>query len=348
MDKLTTDIKAWGMELGFQQIGITDTHLSTAERYLHEWLATDFHGEMSYMARHGTKRSRPAELIPGTVRIITARMNYFPPATIDPKQVLAIPSLGYIARYALGSDYHKVMRVRLEQLAQRIRTTIGPFSYRAFTDSAPVLEKALAEKAGLGWIGKHTNLVTRDTGSWCFIGEIYTELPLSIDVEESNHCGHCTRCISACPSGAIIAPYRLDARRCISYLTIELRGSIPVELRHLLGNRIFGCDDCQLVCPWNQFSSFTAEPGFVPRHGLDAPHLAWLMAWSEEEFLHHTQGSAIRRLKYDQFLRNVAVALGNTPKEDMTAITALQMRTQHPSDLVREHVEWALERHRLS
>ncbi|CAK0767026.1 epoxyqueuosine reductase [Gammaproteobacteria bacterium] len=345
--RLAADIKAWGQALGFQQIGITDTDLSEAELHLQNWLAASCHGEMGYMARHGTRRSRPAELVPGTVRVISARMDYFPPNAIDAKQVLAKPSLGYISRYALGRDYHKVLRRRLDQLEKRITFAIGPiglFGYRIFTDSAPVLEKALAEKAGLGWIGKHTNLIARKTGSWCFLGEIYTELPLPSDAPESSHCGRCTRCIEACPTRAITAPYQIDARRCISYLTIELRGSLPEELRPLLGNRIYGCDDCQLVCPWNGFARPTSESDFTPRHGLDAPRLALLMAWSEAEFLARTEGSAIRRIGYEQFLRNVAVALGNASPGDIEAIMALGRQVEHTSALVREHVAWALNR----
>ncbi|CAK0762185.1 epoxyqueuosine reductase [Gammaproteobacteria bacterium] len=343
--QLGVDIKAWGKTLGFQRIGITDIDLSRTEFYLIDWLTAGYHGEMNYMVRHGVRRARPAELVPGTQRIITAFMNYFPPATRTPEQILADQGAGYISRYTLGRDYHKVLRSRLERLAQRISAVIGPFEYRVFTDSGPVLEKALAEKAGLGWIGKHTNLITHAHGSWGFLGEIYTELPLTIDHPESSHCGRCTRCIDGCPTGAIIAPYLLDARRCLSYLTIELRGSIPTTLRHLLGNRIYGCDDCQLVCPWNRFSQPTQESDFLPRHGLEAPRLALLMVWSREEFLRCTEGSAIRRIGYEQFLRNVAVALGNAPRGDPEAVMALRSQTGHPSALVREHVLWALARH---
>jgi len=298
---------------------------------------------MGYMQRHGTRRSRPAELVPGTVRVICARLDYLP-AAADPQAVLDDPSAAYVSRYALGRDYHKIVRKRLQQLADRIAQAIGPFGYRVFSDSAPVLEKPLAEKAGLGWIGKHTNLIARDAGSWFFLGEIYTDLPLPVDAPATGHCGSCRACIDVCPTRAIVGPYRLDARRCISYLTIELRGSIPVELRPLLGNRIYGCDDCQLVCPWNRFARLTTEPDFVPRHNLDAAKLVELFDWSEEEFLRRTEGSAIRRIGYEQWLRNIAVALGNAPS-DPAVLTALDRRRNHPSALVREHVAWALARH---
>ena len=338
---LTRDIKAWGRELGFQQVGITDTALDEGETHLLNWLTAGRHGEMAYMAQHGVRRSRPADLVPGTLRVISVRMDYLSSTAAPADAVLHDPTLGMISRYALGRDYHKLLRARLQRLADRIATHIGPFGYRAFTDSAPVLEKALAEKAGLGWIGKHTNLLQRDAGSWFFLGELYTDLPLPVDTPASNHCGTCQACIDICPTQAIIAPYKLDARRCISYLTIELRGSIPVELRPLLGNRIYGCDDCQLVCPWNKFAQPTDEPDFAPRHGLDAPKLVELFAWSEEEFLKKTEGSAIRRIGHECWLRNIAVALGNAPRSE--AVTAsLRTRADHPSPLVREHVAWAL------
>ncbi len=336
-------IRTWGSELGFDRIGIADTDLTQAERWLNEWLAGGLHGTMDYMARHGSKRSRPDELVPGTVRIITARMNYLP-ADTDPNSVLADPECGYISRYALGRDYHKLMRKRLQQLAHRIEASAGPFGFRVFVDSAPVLEKPLAEKAGLGWCGKHSNLLSRDAGSWFFLGEIYTDLPLPTDTPESAHCGRCTDCIDLCPTQAIVAPYRVDARRCISYLTIELHGPIPVELRPLLGNRIYGCDDCQLVCPWNRFARTTAEPDFLPREGLSAPKLVDLFAWDEETFLRRTEGSAIRRIGHERWLRNIAVALGNAPTTDIT-LTALNSRRDHPSALVREHVAWALDQY---
>jgi epoxyqueuosine reductase len=342
---LARDIRAWGADLGFQQIGIANTELTEAEAHLLAWLARDRHGDMGYMQRHGTRRSRPADLLPGTIRVISARMDYWPRHAQDAARTLASPTLGYVSRYATGRDYHNLMRARLQKLCDRIAGRAGPFGYRVFTDSAPVLEKALAEKAGLGWIGKHTNLINRDAGSWFFLGEIYTDLPLPVDAPAGNHCGTCTACIAACPTGAIVAPYELDARRCISYLTIELRGPIPVALRPLIGNRIYGCDDCQLVCPWNRFAQPSAEPDFAPRHGLDAFELVALFAWSEEEFLHKTEGSAIRRIGHACWLRNIAVALGNAPTTP-DVVTALQSRRDHPSELVREHVAWALERHR--
>lgn len=334
--QLTQDIKSFGVELGFQQIGITDIDLSAYEQRFLDWLAKQFHGEMHYMSAHGSKRYRPEELIPGTIRIITARMDYLPPHT-DMMKILQNKHKAYISRYALGRDYHKLIRRRLSTLAKKI----GTLGYRAFADSAPVLEKPLAEKAGLGWIGKHTNLINRHAGSWFFLGEIYTDLPLLIDQPVKNHCGTCSACIDICPTQAIVGPYQLDARRCISYLTIELRGSIPVELRPLIGNRIYGCDDCQLVCPWNRFAKPTDEKEFHPRHGLDAKDLLELFAWTEEEFLKKTEGSAIRRIGYECWLRNIAVALGNASKDEKI-ISALQARQNHPSALVREHVAWAL------
>lgn len=339
---LATQIKQWGLDLGFQQIGITDTDLTAYESRFKEWLAKHFHGEMHYMTAHGSKRHKPDELVPGTLRIISARMDYLPPDTEIPK-VLNNPALGYISRYALGRDYHKLMRKRLQWLAKKISEAVGDFGFRAFTDSAPVLEKPLAEKAGLGWIGKHTNLINQKAGSWFFLGEIYTDLPLPIDTPVKNHCGTCSACIDICPTQAIIGPYQLDARRCISYLTIELSGSIPVELRPLIGNRIYGCDDCQLVCPWNRFAKPTNETDFHPRHGLTAPQLVELFNWSEEEFLKKTEGSAIRRIGYECWLRNIAVALGNAPRDE-AIVHALLSKLDHPSELVREHVEWALNR----
>ena len=341
---LADDIKRWGEECGFQKIGISAAELGADEAHLLNWLAADRHGEMDYMARHGLKRSRPAELAAGTIRVISARMDYDPPLARDAWSVIDDGALGYVSRYALGRDYHKLLRRRLQQLATRIENRIGAFGYRAFVDSAPVLEKALARNAGLGWIGKHTNLLSRDAGSWFFLGELYTDLPLPIDTPASEHCGTCTRCIDVCPTQAIVAPYQLDARRCISYLTIELRGSIPVELRPLLGNRIYGCDDCQLVCPWNKFARKSVESDFSVRHGLDAASLVDLFAWSEQEFLQRTEGSAIRRIGYECWLRNIAVALGNAPRSE-TIITALYSRREDPSELVREHVQWALAQH---
>jgi len=344
--ELSASIRQWGRELGFQQVGITATQLDDDEAHLLNWLDAGRHGEMDYMARHGLKRSRPAELQAGTLRVISARMDYDPPQARDPWEVLEDANLGYISRYALGRDYHKVLRTRLQKLAERIAGEIGPFGYRAFVDSAPVLEKALARNAGLGWIGKHTNLINKQAGSWFFLGELYTDLPLPVDDAAEDHCGTCTRCIEICPTQAIVGPQQLDARRCIAYLTIELRGSIPVELRPLIGNRIYGCDDCQLVCPWNKFARKSAEPDFIVRHGLDSTSLIDLFAWSEEQFLARTQGSAMRRIGYEQWLRNIAVALGNAPASP-AAVKSLQTRAEHPSELVREHVRWALAQQEL-
>ncbi|MHB8533884.1 MAG: tRNA epoxyqueuosine(34) reductase QueG [Sulfuricaulis sp.] len=344
LTRLAADIKAWGRELGFQRIGIADTELGAAESYLLNWLDRGRHGEMSYMKSHGTRRSQPQEILSGTVRVISARLDYLPDQAADSEAVMRDPQRGFISRYALGRDYHKLLRTRLHKLATRIESCVGPFQYRAFSDSAPVLEKALAEKAGLGWIGKHTNLIDKEAGSWFFLGELYTDLPLPVDAAADNHCGSCHACLDICPTQAIVAPYELDARRCISYLTIELRGSIPEELRPLMGNRIYGCDDCQLVCPWNRFAQPTSEPDFAPRHGLDTPELINLFSWTEEEFLKKTEGSAIRRIGYECWLRNIAVALGNAPK-DAAIIGALKTRRDHASGLVREHVAWALGRH---
>ena len=343
-DALASDIRRWGVELGFQKIGITGVELGPDEAHLLDWLDAGHHGEMEYMARHGVRRSRPADLQPGTVRVISARLDYAPPGVRDAWSVIGDGALGYVSRYALGRDYHKVLRGRLQKLAERIAGVTGPFGHRVFTDSAPVLEKALARNAGLGWIGKHTLLLDRDAGSWFFLGEIYTDLPLPTDAPASAHCGTCTRCIDICPTQAIVAPYRLDARRCISYLTIELRGAIPEDLRPLIGNRIFGCDDCQLVCPWNKFAQATGEADFAPRSGLESPQLVELFGWSEAQFLARTEGMAIRRTGYEGWSRNIAVALGNAPTRD-DIIQALRSRADDPSALVREHVAWALARH---
>ena len=332
------------MELGFQQIAITGTDLSRDEAALLAWLDAGCHGELGYMARHGLRRARPAELVPGTIRVISARMNYRRGGA-DPRAVLGNPELGYVSRYALGRDYHKVIRRRLQRLADHIESEVGAFGYRAFTDSAPVMEKPLARNAGLGWIGKHTNLINRTAGSWFFLGELYTDLPLDVDAPGNDHCGTCRACIDACPTGAIVAPYRLDARLCISYLTIELHGPIPEDLRPLVGNRIFGCDDCQLVCPWNRFSAAGTETDFDPRHGLDGAALAALFAWTRDDYEERTRGMALRRLGYERWLRNIAVALGNAPPS-RTVKAALASRRDHPSALVREHVAWAMARHR--
>ena len=339
---LAAQLKTWGRELGFQKIGIAATELPQDERRLLDWLAAGRHGAMEYMLRHGAKRARPAELVPGTVRVICARMDYRPRAA-EPETVLADSSLAYVSRYALGRDYHKIVRTRLAQLADRLAAAAGAAGYRAFTDSAPVLEKALARNAGLGWIGKHTNLLDRHDGSWFFLGEIFTDLPLPVDERVTPHCGSCTACIDVCPTRAIVAPYELDARRCISYLTIELDGPIPEEFRATMGNRIYGCDDCQLVCPWNRYAKLTAEAGFDPRHGLDAPSLVELFAWTEIGFLERTAGSAIRRIGHVRWLRNIAIALGNSPRS-AGRDAALQSRRNHPSEVVREAAGWALAR----
>jgi epoxyqueuosine reductase len=343
LERLVLDIKSWGGELGFQKLGIADIDLHEHEGHLLRWLEQEFNGQMEYMSRHGTRRSRPEELVPGTVRIISARMDYLTEEALSAEDLLDQKELAIISRYALGRDYHKVLRKRLQQLATRIESVIGPFGYRVFTDSAPVLEKALAEKAGLGWIGKHSNLLDRDAGSWFFLGEIYTDLPLPVDTPLDNHCGSCTRCLDICPTGAIVAPYTVDARRCISYLTIELKGAIPVELRPMMGNRIFGCDDCQFVCPWNRFAQPSAEIDFIPRQGLDAAELVALFSWNEKEFLARTEGSAIRRTGYECWSRNIAVALGNC-ESGQVVTDALLRRIDDPSELVREHVLWALKR----
>ena len=341
-DALARSIKDWGRELGFQKVGVAGIDLPADERRLEAWLGQDRHGTMAYMPRHGSRRTRPAELVPGTLRVISARMDYRVDGA-DAESVLHDAALGYVSRYALGRDYHKVLRSRLARLADRIAATAGRAGYRAFTDSAPVLEKALAREAGLGWIGKHTNLLDRHDGSWFFLGEIFTDLPLPLDAPVTPHCGSCTACIDVCPTQAIVAPYELDARRCISYLTIEHHGAIPLEFRAAIGNRIYGCDDCQLVCPWNRYAKLSAEPDFRVRHGLDAPRLVDLFRWTEQDFLRCTEGSAIRRVGYERWLRNVAVALGNAPPtEDVVA--ALRSREHDPSELVREHVRWALQR----
>ncbi|MEZ5484259.1 MAG: tRNA epoxyqueuosine(34) reductase QueG [Lysobacteraceae bacterium] len=340
---LRRQLDGWAREAGFQAVGISDIDLGEDEVHLQRWLDAGFHGEMDYMQRHGSKRTRPAELIPGTLRVISLRMDYLTDAAREPWSVLDDPTLGYVSRYALGRDYHKLLRQRLQKLATRMADEVGEFGYRVFTDSAPVLERALARNAGLGWIGKHTVLIDSRTGSWFFLGEIFTDLPLPVDAPATAHCGTCRRCIDVCPTQAIVAPYSVDARRCISYLTIELHGPIPEDLRPQIGNRIYGCDDCQLVCPWNKFATPTLETDFLPRHDLDRSTLVDLFAWSEDEFLRRTEGSPIRRIGHERWLRNIAVALGNAPKSE--AITnALESRRDHPSELVREHVAWALAR----
>ncbi len=342
--ELTQQIKSWGVELGFDAVGITNTELDEHETRLMNWLGAGHHGEMHYMSKHGTKRSQPEKLIPGTLRIISTRINYQAPDAKNEEEVLNNNNQAYISRYALGRDYHKVIRKRLQKLADRIENEVGPFGYRAFVDSAPVLEKALAEKAGLGWIGKHTNLINRECGSWFFLGELYTDLPLSLDKPIENHCGTCHACIDVCPTQAIIGPYKLDARRCISYHTIELKEAIPIEFRQAMGNRIYGCDDCQLYCPWNRFEKKSQLVDFAVRNNLDAPNLIDLFNWSEQDFLKNTEGSAIRRIGYECWQRNIAVALGNAPHSQAT-INSLKEKQNHPSELVREHVHWALEQH---
>lgn len=343
-DTLLQNIRDWAAELGFQQLGITGVDLGEHEAYLQKWLDAGYHGSMEYMARHGSKRSRPAELVPGTLRVISLRMDYLEPDT-QPLDILASPQKAYISRYTLGRDYHKLIRKRLSQLADRIEAEAGSGEFRAFVDSAPVLERAAAEQAGLGWIAKNTMLINRDAGSWFFLGEIFTNLPLPVDAPHSSkHCGTCTACLDICPTNAFTGPFQLDARRCISYLTIEHHGSIDLELRPLMGNRIFGCDDCQLCCPWNKFAQPTGEQEFRPRHGLADAELVALFAWDEQTFLANTEGSAIRRIGYERWLRNLAVALGNAPRSE-AVINALRTRIAHPSPLVQEHVAWALQRH---
>ncbi|MFM0484624.1 tRNA epoxyqueuosine(34) reductase QueG [Paraburkholderia strydomiana] len=378
---LARNIKTWGRELGFGAIGISDTDLSAAEAPLAAWLEAGCHGEMDYMAKHGMKRARPAELVAGTLRVITARIAYLPahamsgkPDESEPQEVppsedwraveharLADPSAAVVSIYARGRDYHKVMRNRLQHLSEKIQAEIGAFGYRVFTDSAPVLEVELAQKAGIGWRGKHTLLLQRDAGSLFFLGEIYVDVPLPTDAETSpehapetpgSHCGSCARCIGACPTGAIVAPYKVDARLCISYLTIELKGSIPVDMRPLIGNRVYGCDDCQLVCPWNKFAQAAPVADFDVRHGLDRASLVELFSWSADEFDTRMQGSAIRRIGYESWLRNLAVGMGNAlraPRESLSAdarkaiVEALERRAGDSSHVVREHVQWALE-----
>ncbi|QGW66854.1 tRNA epoxyqueuosine(34) reductase QueG [Lysobacter soli] len=340
---LAARVRELAREFGFQRCGITGVELGEDEAYLRDWLAQGLYGSMDWMARHGDLRARPDELHPGTVRVISVGLDYGRDsdeawATLDDSE------RAYVARYALGRDYHKLMRQRLQRLADRIAEVVGPFGHRVFVDSAPVLERALARNAGLGWIGKHTCLIDKDGGSFFFLGEIYVDLPLPVDVPASAHCGTCRRCIDVCPTQAIVAPYRLDARRCIAYLTIEHEGAIPEDLRAPIGNRIFGCDDCQLICPWNKFAQRTDEPDFRVRNDLDKATLVDLFAWSEEEFLQRTEGSAIRRSGHERWLRNIAVALGNA-RSTPDVIDALRARRESASPMVREHIEWALRRH---
>ena len=341
---LTASIREWAAQLGFQQVGITDIDLTEDALRLDAYLAAGYHGEMEYMASHGTMRSRPDELVPGTLRVISVRMDYLPEDT-QMAQMLAQPEQAYVSRYALGRDYHKLIRKRLQQLAEKISQEVGPFGHRAFVDSAPVLEKPLARKAGLGWVGKNTLILNRKAGSWFFLGELLVDLPLPIDQpDDRDHCGKCTACLQVCPTQAFVDDRVLDARRCISYLTIELKGPIPEDLLPLIGNRVFGCDDCQLVCPWNRFAKPTQEDDFQPRHRLDNSSLVELFMWTEDEFLARTLGSPIRRTGYERWLRNLAVGLGNAPST-IAVLEALRARLEHPSALVREHVRWALQQH---
>ena len=338
---LLSQIRQWAEELGFQQLGVTHVDLGEHEGYLQKWLDAGYHGSMDYMAKHGSKRSHPEQLVPGTCRVISVRMDYHIPGT-DAEGVLASSEKAYISRYTLGRDYHKLIRKRLSQLAKRIEAEAGGGQYRAFVDSAPVLERAVAEQAGLGWIAKNTMLINPEAGSWFFLGEIYTDLPLVPDPPQpSKHCGTCTACLDICPTAAFVAPFELDARRCISYLTIEQHGAIDEELRPLMGNRVFGCDDCQLVCPWNKFAQPSGEADFQPRHKLADADLVELFLWDEETFLTRTEGSAIRRIGYERWLRNLAIGLGNGPASE-EAIAALKAREDYPSELVCEHVDWAL------
>ncbi len=341
-------LNLWASQLGLQQPSVSSIDLDKHEQLFINWLDNGFHGEMDYMQRHGTMRSRPAELEPNTISVISVRMDYFPPNAKPIKTLLKNSELGLISRYATGRDYHKLIRKRLQKLANKIQDEIGSFGYRVFTDSAPVLEKALAENAGLGWIGKHTNLINKKAGSWFFLGEIYTDLPLPINqAKPINHCGSCHACIDICPTQAIVAPYQLDARRCISYLTIELKSAIPVEFRKAIGNHIYGCDDCQLVCPWNRFSKPSDEKDFEVRHGLDTPELLDLFAWTEAEFMKKMEGSAIRRIGYMQWLRNIAVAIGNITARDAEHLNSLiqTLKNKRPevTPLVQEHIDWAID-----
>ena len=341
-DDLKAKIVSWGLQLGFQKVGVSKLDLADDEARLHTWLEAGHHGEMEWMRSHGNKRSRPTELRPGTLSVISARMNYLPEPQAGAIEVLNEPSCAYISRYALGRDYHKVMRKRLLALADKISAASDDAGYRVFTDSAPVLEKPLARQAGLGWVGKHTNIIDRDHGSWFFLGEIYIDTLLPPDEPTSAHCGSCRACIDVCPTDAIVAPYQLDARRCISYLTIEHRGPIPLELRHAIGNRIYGCDDCQLFCPWNRYAQVTNEEDFHARHGLQKPSLLSLFEWTEAQFLRFTEGSAMRRVGYTRFLRNIAVALGNAPAS-AKCLTVLSRRLGEVDELVAEHIRWAID-----
>lgn len=343
LQQLAQQIKQWGRELGFQQVGICDTDLSAEEPKLQQWLEKQYHGEMDWMARHGMMRARPHELLPGTLRVISVRMNYLP-AKAAFASTLKNPQLGYVSRYALGRDYHKVLRNRLKKLGEKIQAHCGELNFRPFVDSAPILERPIAVKAGLGWTGKHSLVLNREAGSWFFLGELLIDLPLPLDEPQQEQCGRCVACMTICPTGAIVEPYVVDARRCISYLTIELEGAIPEALRPLIGNRIYGCDDCQLICPWNRYGQLTDEEDFSPRAVLHAPQLVELFGWDEARFLRVTEGSAIRRIGHLRWLRNVAVALGNAPwaPENLTALE--QRRGEHP--LLDEHIDWAIAQQR--
>lgn len=342
LDELAQNIKQWGLNLGFDAVGITDGDLKEHNDHLNAWIEKGMHGDMDYMHKHGSKRTNPHQLVEGTQRVISVRMDYAPADIRQADKILEQDSTGYISRYALGRDYHKVLRARLKKLAEKVREEIGDYGYRVFTDSAPVMEKALAEKAGLGWIGKHSNLLDSKTGSWFFLGEIYVDLPLPIDIPATNHCGSCQKCIDVCPTQAIVGPYQVDARLCISYLTIELKGVIPTELRSKMGNRIYGCDDCQFVCPWNKFAQTSKEPDFTPREQLTDRTLLELFNWTETDFLKNTEGTAIRRIGYESWLRNIAVALGNA-KADNDIICALKQKSNSTSAVLNEHIDWALE-----
>lgn len=343
LQQLAQQIKQWGRELGFQQVGICDTDLSAEEPKLQQWLEKQYHGEMDWMARHGMMRARPHELLPGTLRVISVRMNYLPAKAAFASR-LKNPQLGYVSRYALGRDYHKVLRNRLKKLGEKIQAHCGELNFRPFVDSAPILERPIAVKAGLGWTGKHSLVLNREAGSWFFLGELLIDLPLPVDEPQQEQCGRCVACMTICPTGAIVEPYVVDARRCISYLTIELEGAIPEALRPLIGNRIYGCDDCQLICPWNRYGQLTDEEDFSPRAVLHAPQLVELFGWDEARFLRVTEGSAIRRIGHLRWLRNVAVALGNAPwaPENLTALE--QRRGEHP--LLDEHIDWAITQQR--
>jgi epoxyqueuosine reductase len=341
---LAARVKRWGREAGFDAVAVSGIELAEEEARLLDWLGRGWHGAMDYMARHGARRARPAELVPGTTSVVTVRLDYWPGGARDADEVLAAPSLAYVSRYALGRDYHKVMRARLQQLADRMVAELGPFPCRVFTDSAPVMEVALATRAGLGWRGKHTLLLSRDAGSYYFLGELFVGLDLARDEPVTGHCGTCERCLDACPTRAIVAPFQLDARRCISYLTIENPGPIPEEFRAAIGNRIYGCDDCQLACPWNKYARTTGVPDFAVRNALDAATLVDLFAWSKDDFDTRLEGSPIRRIGHARWLRNIAVALGNAPSSD-AVIAALRTRADDPDPMVREHVHWAIARH---